>query len=126
MTRPTKTILIHFEHPPVPDRSCDYVALFQGEEECHRYGYGPTPHAALHDLLDTHGYAARPAPINEVALEARTAELERRLAVGRAALAATQRAWEGVDTFDLEGESPYAKALALLTPPDGETPGEGL
>ena len=50
----TKTILIHYEHPPIPDRSYDYVALFQGEEECAKYGYGATPQAALQDLIETH------------------------------------------------------------------------
>ena len=49
----TKTILIHYERPPTPDRRCDYVALYAGEEECHRYGYGSTPMEALKDLIET-------------------------------------------------------------------------
>ncbi len=43
MTRITKPIVISFEYPPIPDRSCDCVAIFKGEEEEGNYGYGPTP-----------------------------------------------------------------------------------
>ena len=49
----TKTILIHYEHPPIPNRDCDYVAMLKGEEESRNYGYGANPQAALQDLIDT-------------------------------------------------------------------------
>lgn len=49
----SRTILIHHEHPPIPQRNCDYVAMFQGEEESQQYGYGATPQEALDDLLDS-------------------------------------------------------------------------
>lgn len=53
MNLPTKTIIIHFEYPPIPDRRFDYVALFEGEEERQGYGYGATPQGALQDLIET-------------------------------------------------------------------------
>ncbi len=65
--RDTKTILIHFEHPPIPDRRFDYVALYEGEEQRQVYGHGPTPQAALRDLIETHD---GPPQIEEQALRA--------------------------------------------------------
>ena len=48
----TRTILIHYEHPPIPIRSFDYVALIKGEEESGNYGYGASPQEALEDLIN--------------------------------------------------------------------------
>jgi hypothetical protein len=36
--------------PPIPDRSMDWCAYYDGEEERGDYGYGPTEQAAIEDL----------------------------------------------------------------------------
>lgn len=49
--RQTFTIKVSPEFPPIPDRSCDWAAWIDGEEErttCH----GPTPSAALRQLAE--------------------------------------------------------------------------
>lgn len=37
--------------PPIPDRSMDWCAYYDGEEERGDYGYGPTEEAAIADLV---------------------------------------------------------------------------
>ena len=44
-------IRLEFVHPPVPDRSHDWRATRDGYEPGDPMGYGPTPQAALADLL---------------------------------------------------------------------------
>jgi hypothetical protein len=45
-------IIIRFEHPPIPDRSFDYSASRSSYDEGDPIGRGPTPIAALADLLE--------------------------------------------------------------------------
>ncbi len=49
--RTTKTIIIRFEHPPIPSRGNDYRAYFEGEEEANFCGWGCTPIIALAELM---------------------------------------------------------------------------
>ena len=45
-------IHIIFEYPPIPDRSCDWRAYYDGEEEENKCGWGSTPTEACKNLLD--------------------------------------------------------------------------
>ena len=38
--------------PAIPDRSHDWCAYFEGEEEAGRYGYGRTEAAAIRDFIE--------------------------------------------------------------------------
>lgn len=38
--------------PPIPDRQFDWCAYRDGEEERGHYGYGPTEHTAIADLIE--------------------------------------------------------------------------
>ena len=49
--RVTSDIRLEFVHPPVPDRRYDWRATRDGYEPGDLTGYGPTPQAALADLL---------------------------------------------------------------------------
>jgi hypothetical protein len=40
--------------PPIPDRSMDWCAYYDGEEERGDYGYGPTEQAAINDLINSY------------------------------------------------------------------------
>lgn len=44
-------IHIIFEYPPIPDRSHDWRAYYDGEEEENKCGWGARPCEALDDLL---------------------------------------------------------------------------
>lgn len=44
-------IRITFEYPPIPDRSHDWRAYYDGEEEENNCGWGATPVIALAELL---------------------------------------------------------------------------
>lgn len=46
-----RDIVVSFEHPPIPDRSMDWSATRNGYDEGDPIGRGPTPIAALADLL---------------------------------------------------------------------------
>lgn len=46
-----RTIVIIHVHPPIPYRSTDFCAFYEGEEEAGHYGYGATPTEALTDFL---------------------------------------------------------------------------
>jgi hypothetical protein len=46
-----KTIIITYILPPIPDRSHDWCAYFDGQEEEGPYGYGPTAYEALDSLF---------------------------------------------------------------------------
>lgn len=46
-------IKTHFDYPPIPIRSMDWSACFDGEEEDGPYGRGATEEAAVFDLLET-------------------------------------------------------------------------
>ena len=48
-TSPPKIVTSHI-YPPIPDRSMDWCAYYDGEEERGDYGYGPTEQAAIDDL----------------------------------------------------------------------------
>ncbi|WP_181257162.1 hypothetical protein [Pseudaminobacter soli (ex Li et al. 2025)] len=41
--------------PPIPARSMDWSAHFDGEEERGEYGYGATEDEAVRDLIDSYG-----------------------------------------------------------------------
>lgn len=45
-------IVITHVYPPIPVRSYDYSACFDGYDEGDPLGRGPTPQAAVGDLLD--------------------------------------------------------------------------
>ncbi len=40
--------------PPIPIRSFDWCAHYEGEEERQEYGYGRTEQEAIRDLLDAY------------------------------------------------------------------------
>lgn len=54
--RPVKVIydiVLSFEYPPIPDRSFDWSAVRSNHDpESDPVGWGPTPQAALGDLLE--------------------------------------------------------------------------
>ena len=39
-------------NPPIPDRSHDWAAYFEGEEENGHYGWGRTEAAAIQDFIE--------------------------------------------------------------------------
>ena len=45
-----RKIIVDYVYPPIPIRSFDYAAYFDGEEE--RVGYGATPREAIEELRD--------------------------------------------------------------------------
>jgi hypothetical protein len=44
-------IITRHIYPPIPDRSNDWCAYFDGQEETGNYGYGPTEQDAVLDLI---------------------------------------------------------------------------
>jgi hypothetical protein len=42
------------EYPPIPDRSCDWLAHYEGEEEKGDYGWGRTEQEAINDLKENY------------------------------------------------------------------------
>jgi len=48
MTRKIKT---YYEHPPIPIRTWDWCAYYDGEEEAGHYGHGKTEEEAIEDLI---------------------------------------------------------------------------
>ena len=50
-----KKIVTHNVYPPIPIRSFDWCAFFDGEEERQEYGYGRTEADAITDLLENFG-----------------------------------------------------------------------
>jgi len=55
MSAPRK-IVTHHIFPPIPIRTHDWCAYYEGEEERGGYGYGRTEAEAIHDFLDNHGF----------------------------------------------------------------------
>lgn len=53
--RVVRDIALSFDHPPIPDRSCDWSATRSGYEPGDLIGRGRTPVAALADLLEQEG-----------------------------------------------------------------------
>jgi hypothetical protein len=49
-----KRILTKFVYPPIPDRSCDWTAWYEGEEELSHTGYGPTESTAIINLQESY------------------------------------------------------------------------
>jgi hypothetical protein len=47
-----RTIRLVHVAPPIPVYSCDWLAVYEGEEEDGPRGWGETPETALADLLD--------------------------------------------------------------------------
>ena len=43
-------IITSFLYPPIPVRSFDWLAYYDGREEAGEYGYGETEEAAIKDL----------------------------------------------------------------------------
>lgn len=50
----TKIITNH-EYPPIPDRSHDWAAYYEGTEENGNYGWGKTEAEAIADLVENYG-----------------------------------------------------------------------
>lgn len=46
-------------YPPIPIRSCDWCAYFDGDEESGRCGWGETEQDAIDDLLSNHPWSDR-------------------------------------------------------------------
>jgi hypothetical protein len=46
------TIKTYPAYPPIPDRTQDWCAWYDGEEELQHYGWGATEAAAIKDLRD--------------------------------------------------------------------------
>lgn len=51
-----KKIVTEHVYPPIPVRTHDWCAWFDGEEELGKYGFGETEEAAKSDLLENYGY----------------------------------------------------------------------
>ena len=49
----TRKIVTNFDYPPIPDRSRDWVAYFDGDDEYGPWGYGSTEAEAIADLHQT-------------------------------------------------------------------------
>ena len=47
-----KIIITKHVYPPIPDRSQDWCAYYDGEEELGHYGWGPTEEAAIVNLQE--------------------------------------------------------------------------
>lgn len=47
-----KLITSHI-YPPIPDRSHDWCAYVEGDEEAGKYGYGATEEEAVADFIET-------------------------------------------------------------------------
>jgi hypothetical protein len=47
-----RKIVTRFEHPPIPTRSFDWCAYYEGEEEAGDYGWGPTEADAIEDFTE--------------------------------------------------------------------------
>lgn len=45
-------IVVYYENPPIPDRSHDWQAYYEGQEEMGQYGEGSTPYMAILDLIN--------------------------------------------------------------------------
>lgn len=48
-------IVTSFVYPPIPLRSCDWCAYYDGQEENGDYGWGETEDAAIADLEKNYG-----------------------------------------------------------------------
>lgn len=51
---PARRIVTSHVYPPIPDRSNDWSAHYDGDEEYGAYGWGPTKEAAIADLKDNY------------------------------------------------------------------------
>lgn len=47
-----KPIVTHYVCPPIPWRTADWCAYFEGEEEIGGYGWGATEQEAIDDLME--------------------------------------------------------------------------
>jgi hypothetical protein len=47
-------IVTYFVYPPIPDRTQDWCAYYDGEEELGHYGWGRTESEAVQDLKDSY------------------------------------------------------------------------
>jgi hypothetical protein len=48
-------IVIDHVYPPIPIRTCDYVAYIDGDEESRRTGWGETASEALQNFIELYG-----------------------------------------------------------------------
>jgi hypothetical protein len=48
----TRTVVTDFVYPPIPSRTSDYRATFADYDLGDRQGWGPTPQAAIDELLE--------------------------------------------------------------------------
>lgn len=53
MTMPRKIVTVHV-YPPIPIRTMDWAAYYEGTEENGPYGYGVTEGDAVADLLENY------------------------------------------------------------------------
>lgn len=93
-------IAVQFVYPPIPDRSMDWRAVFQDYDV---QAYGPTPEAAVRNLLD--GLSRRGIDLKaEVRAELKKEFAERKFLAGK-----SQR--------DMEAEwEEYGEAVGELVP----------
>ena len=49
-----RKIVTSHDYPPIPDRSMDWCAYYDGEEEAGGYGYGPTEAEAISDFIENY------------------------------------------------------------------------
>lgn len=47
----SRRLVTSYVHPPIPVRSMDWCAHWDGEEEAGNYGWGSTEQAAIADFL---------------------------------------------------------------------------
>lgn len=47
-----RKIITDFIYPPIPIRTCDWVAYYENDEESGPRGWGSTPEAAIDDLIE--------------------------------------------------------------------------
>lgn len=53
MRRKQLKIVVWYEHPPIPDRKFDYIAMYEHDDgDSGRWGNGSTPFMAIKDLID--------------------------------------------------------------------------
>ena len=52
MNKTGKTIVTHFDYPPIPNRNADWSAVLAGYDAGDPIGRGPTETAAVADLLE--------------------------------------------------------------------------
>ena len=47
-----RKIVTYHAYPPIPVRTFDWLAYYDGDEEAGQYGHGPTEEAAIADFIE--------------------------------------------------------------------------